>query len=152
MNILGIDPGLKGALCLLSAPERRIIYLTPMPTIPYRSKLSLDVLGLKTILAQHPVSLVSTEYVHSRVGNSAPSIFSFGKNVGELHAVLKLQHIPMLETDPAAWKSILGVTADKETSKKKAHAFFPKHDFLTLRADYAEAALLAVFGAAYYRT
>jgi crossover junction endodeoxyribonuclease RuvC len=154
MKVLGIDPGLKGALCLLNAPERRIISLIPMPTIPYRKKLSLDIESMVGWMLEHGgCDFVSTEFVHSMPGQGVVSMFSFGRGVGMLQGAFKVLNVPVMETPPSVWKATIGVTADKATSIEMAVRLFPKQAalFEGRRADFAESALLAVFGGLYYR-
>jgi crossover junction endodeoxyribonuclease RuvC len=83
-------------------------------------------------------------------GQGAAASFAFGKAAGVLDGVLSALKIPVVPTKPAVWKMLMGVSADKETSRAKATSLFPndaKRWSRKMDDGRAEAALLAFFGA-----
>ena len=150
--ILGVDPGLCGAFCLINKDTRKIVDLWDMP-INYRNgKNEIDIYTLGSKIDAHAKSIrfAVVEEVGVMTGQEGRvSMFNFGRNAGVIHGALGVLSIPVYFVKPAIWKSLMGVTRNKETSLAKASEIFPdevkrwplkKHD------GRAEAALLAHFG------
>ena len=150
--ILGIDPGLSGALALLS-PEGNVLAIEDMPTIEV-------VINGKKRRNMPPVALANTirilapqkaflENVGVRPGEGAVGAFSFGRNLGQIEGVLAALRIPTTLVHPATWKRRMNIPADKGGARMKAMALFPdKVDlFKRVKDDgRAESALLAYYG------
>lgn len=150
--ILGIDPGLSGALALLS-PEGNVLAIEDMPTIEV-------VINGKKRRNMPPVALANTirilapqkaflENVGVRPGEGAVGAFSFGRNLGQIEGVLAALQIPTTLVHPATWKRRMNIPADKGGARMKAMALFPdKVDlFKRVKDDgRAESALLAYYG------
>lgn len=150
--ILGIDPGLSGALALLS-PEGNVLAIEDMPTIEV-------VINGKKRRSMPPVALANTirilapqkaflENVGVRPGEGAVGAFSFGRNLGQIEGVLAALQIPTTLVHPATWKRRMNIPADKGGARMKAMALFPdKVDlFKRVKDDgRAESALLAYYG------
>lgn len=150
--ILGIDPGLSGALALLS-PEGNVLAIEDMPTIEV-------VINGKKRRSTPPVALANTirilapqkaflENVGVRPGEGAVGAFSFGRNLGQIEGVLAALRIPTTLVHPATWKRRMNIPADKGGARLKAMALFPdKVDlFKRVKDDgRAESALLAYYG------
>jgi hypothetical protein len=88
----------------------------------------------------------AVEAVHSMPKQGVASSFDFGRSYGiVLGAVCSLAE-RIEHPAPGVWKRAMGVTADKETSRRKALDLWPKwSEALKLKrhGDRAEAALIA---------
>ena len=81
--------------------------------------------------------------------DGAVQAFAFGKATGGVLGVLAGLEVPTLEVRPAVWKVLMGVPADKNTSRAMAQKLFPRYaeKFKRVKDDgRAEAALMAQYG------
>jgi len=151
--VLGIDPGLQGALALLDTQDRFIDCIFDMPVTDGRvdpTKLAaiVDLLKLRgTIHAA--VELVSS--MPRQAG-----AFNFGVSAGVVHGVLGALGVPMSLVSPGVWKPACGLRRLPSESKAGAKArarelashLWPERtaDFKrVMDTDRAEAALIARF-------
>lgn len=175
--ILGIDPGLGGALALLPRPGACYeikgsvppvapqIELFDMPTTHNgKGKLRVDPKALADIIGGICFSLpegATIEAIVEEVGSRPrqAGAFNFGKSVGVIHGVLAGQGVPFSEVSPAVWKVAMGLqkrspdeTTDENKSRARAVAseLFPAFtkQFSRKKDDgRAEALLLALYWA-----
>lgn len=151
MNILGIDPGLDGALAVLSS-DLRTLAVFDMPTFSTtRGKRKIDMKVLDAIIDLHRpgVKLAVVEDTHSMPNQGVASTFNFGFTCGLTQMGLVANAIPMLAVRPAVWKAAMGLSSDKADSIKLATKLLPTHQHLWPLAKHdgrAEAALLAYYG------
>lgn len=162
--VLGVDPGLGGALAVFDArtphpdtPSAHAVY--DMPTTRLQSGTSLDAVALAALIGEiafnHPGIVAVVENVHSMPRQAGA--FSFGLYTGMVHGALAAHGIPITLVSPSKWKPAMGLSkdpvgGDKASTKSKARAvaakLFPDiaHDFARVRDDgRAEALLLAVY-------
>lgn len=158
--ILGIDPGLSGALALY-APTRRgnELTVTDMPVHvlkvngKVRRRLDGHSLARCDAILSAPTHAI-LENVHSMPEQGIASAFSFGKVFGAIEQCLIDRNIPYTLVEPALWKRVLGVPADKDGARRRASQLMPAFSCLWDRAKddgRAEAALLAYYGSRLYR-
>lgn len=157
--ILGIDPGASGALALLriDAQGRETVdHVFDMPThsvaVNGKTKRRLDLYQLARWVDLHcsGIEMAVIEDVHSMPGQGVVSVFSFGFAAGAVQQVVACNAIPTLLVSPAKWKQRLGLSADKDGSRRLASMKFPAaaHHWARVKDDgRAEAALLAHYGA-----
>jgi hypothetical protein len=90
MKVIGIDPGLYGALCLYD-PSSGTLEIEDVPTLNMGKgkarKMVVDVYGLARVvdawmLPAGPLPVVWIEQVGVRPGEGAVGAFSFGRTVG----------------------------------------------------------------------
>ena len=168
--ILGIDPGLGGALAIYDnrLPEAHLpgIDVPPchavfdMPVIHNKgSKSAVDPVALAALVAdlawQHHGLVAVVEKVHSlpRQGGA----FNFGLSAGVIHGVLASHGVPMHLVAPATWKMAMGLgrqSADESTDTNKTRARMVASNVFPMLAPSfsrkkddgrAEAILLAVY-------
>lgn len=150
--VVGIDPGLSGAI---SCPQRGI--LVDMPTIQLKAtKREVDFAGLAAILHQIqgvngqilPVH-VFVENVHAMPKNGSIGGFKLGTAFGAILGACASLGIAYTRVEPRAWKKSLGLSSDKEASRRRALELFPDLAAeLARKKDEgrAEARLIAHFG------
>lgn len=158
--ILGIDPGLSGALAVYDPTTRNLIAAIDMPLhkpaskTATKSKSEIDVTALCFFLETHitALRLACIELVHAMPGQGVVSMFRFGQALGIIEGALGMFLLPTEKVSPGVWKSIMRLDSDKNKSRALATKLFPAHANLFCRKKddgRAEAALLAVYGDMY---
>lgn len=151
--IIGIDPGISGAIAFVS--EGKFIAVYDLPTIKIKSKNGtknrIDLESFSLLIDSYSKDVL-TAFIEEvgQIGTKADpfSSFVFGFSTGLVHGVLGAFSIPINTIRPNIWKAFLGLDSDKNKSMEKAIRLFPeaaKH--LTRKMDHgrAEALLIAYF-------
>ncbi len=156
--ILGVDPGFKGALALYNPIQKTCISIKDTPLLP-KQKNEIDLFQLAQFISIYAneikfavierVSAMTYVDRHGEVrGQGARASFEFGRTVGVMQGMIASYNIPVVLVHPAAWKSAMGLSSDKQQSLTKAAKMFPLYRsyFIRKKDDgRAEAILLAVF-------
>jgi len=148
--VLGIDPGLNGALALYSPATHMIIDVVDMPIHTIRGKQQLDLASLADWMrgAHYGVQSAVIEEVGAMPKQGLGSTFKFGRVFGNAEMLLAAFAVPFAYVRPAVWKKAMGLTTDKDASRQMANRYFPSQCCLWERKKddgRAEAALLAVY-------
>lgn len=158
--IVGIDPGLSGALSIITRNGE----FKDVIDIPIMAKSKgaghvkncVNPKGVFDEISKWTKSLppnsitVYMENVSSRPGDGAAGAFSFGDTFGSLKAVCACLDLSLNLVTPAAWKSYYKLGSDKEVARAFAISQFPAaSEFLKRKKDHdrAEALLIALYGA-----
>lgn len=154
-RIIGIDPGLTGALALLEGGE--LIAIEDMPTFRIGKKTAIDHWALARIIdrwndvtgpASPPAAWI--EFVSSSPQMGVTSAFSFGKGYGIILGILAANFIPMHFVTPPSWKTAMKAKGEKDESRARAKALWPaRSDWFSLVKHHgrADAALIGLYGA-----
>jgi crossover junction endodeoxyribonuclease RuvC len=144
--IVGIDPGLSGALAVLTATgefER----VCDLPVIRDRSLAWIDGSELQSTLLdalRGRAARAVVERVSAMPKQGVASSFAFGVGFGSILSVLQAMHVSVELITPAVWKRALGLSRDKHASLHKARLLFPTAELhLAKHEGRAEALLLA---------
>jgi crossover junction endodeoxyribonuclease RuvC len=152
-RILGVDPGIHGALALVevNGDACHIVDAIDIPTIGSKAKERVNVHAIQEWVLQHGPHRAFIERGQAMPRQGASSGYKFGRSVGALEAVIALCVIPLEIVEPSVWKRTLRLKGkDKELSRQRALELFPRaQHLLTRRKDHqrAEAMLLAYYGA-----
>jgi crossover junction endodeoxyribonuclease RuvC len=150
--MLGIDPGLTGAVAILDAVGALVaVHDTPtlLLTVTRGTKQTYDIPGMTLLLVpyadQH--ARVIIEEAQAMPGQGTRSMFTCGYGYGIWCGILGALQIPYTTARPRVWKRRLGLGKDKEASRLRAQQLFPSAD-LRHKKDHgrAEALLLAWYG------
>jgi len=147
--IIGIDPGLGGALALLCNNDLEIY---DMPTIQDGTKRRVDHAQLAVILdlwAKHQGITCIIEKVASMPGNGHAGAFTFGRAAGVVIGAVAANFIPIVEVPPQVWKRKTQTPTDKDGARLRASEIFPRYagQWARVKDDgRAEAALIAYYG------
>lgn len=125
--VLGIDPGVTGALALLADGE--FAGFIDIPSAPRRTKgnevngLELSV-RLDAALAKHQGAyrIAVLERIGIRPGQSASATSNFGETFGLIKGVLCHARIKYMVVQSSMWKRDLGLLAPKEEGVDKSAA------------------------------
>ncbi len=156
--ILGIDPGLSGALAWL-LPSGEALDVADLPILdegPRRK--SIDAVALAALVKRHPVTRAVIEAVHARPTDSKVSAFTFGRNLGALEAVILASGVPLERVHPITWRRAAGLSAGapKDASIAAALRLCPSArpflDGKSARHDRADAVLIALWSARHAQT
>jgi crossover junction endodeoxyribonuclease RuvC len=152
MIVVGIDPGLDGALALHDGSA--IVALIDMPTFAIvrgkTKRRDLDGQTICTWLKEHRPEHVYIEQAQAIPRQSAYATGIFFQVYGQVLGILTAHAIPYTVVPPVLWKRALKVPAGKDAARARASQLFPdaacrwplkKHD------GRAEAALIASYGA-----
>ncbi len=146
MHIIGIDPGLSGALAVLDG-DGTIVTVVDLPVIRDRSLAWIDGGELQSLLLDALAGRQGravVERVSAMPKQGVASSFAFGVGFGSILGVLQAVHIPIELVTAAQWKRSLGLSSDKVASLHKARLLFPTADLRLAKHDgRAEALLLA---------
>jgi len=148
--ILGVDPGLSGALALYDPAAKTLRALIDMP-LTYEKRRHIDTAALANFIEIHAADILFAviERVHAMPEQGVSSTFRFGDAFGLVCGMCASSNLPVHFVEPAVWKILMGLSHDKNRSRDKAMGLFPAHaaDFKRKKDDgRAEAALLAYFG------
>lgn len=155
--ILGIDPGLTGAIALLDF-EGNFCELAEIPTMIKGQgtgvvKRCINSVGLQNIIssyiAEYGDLIAYIENVNAMPGQGVSSVFSLGDTFGVIRSVLACLGIESYFIPPQTWKKYFKLPADKDVCRSYAIKVFPQAAiYLNRKADHnkAEALLLAKYG------
>jgi crossover junction endodeoxyribonuclease RuvC len=147
-RILGIDPGIYGAIALYDSASSSFADVADIPIVGKPPVVNfVQIVHLIKLL--EPESAV-IERVHAMPKQGRSSIFRFGEAYGGLCAALAALSIPTVFVTPQKWKAFYGLDSEKENSRRKALELFPAAaPYLTRKLDHqrAEAMLIAKYGA-----
>ena len=132
MIIIGIDPGISGAICFLE--DGKIIDVIEMPSMAEGKKNKKQVNGnqlfneIKSRLSginEEEVCVV-VEHVTAMPGQGVTSMFNFGQSFGILKGICSAMNLPMYFVRPAKWKKHFNlINSSKDASRTKAIEIFP---------------------------
>ena len=105
MVYIGIDPGAKGSMCVISNGK---VLFKDFDLKDYSNTL-------KAFLDTDDTELmVAIEKVHAMPGQGVSSSFSFGQRLGELEGMLTALQIPYELVAPKDWQKACGIPAKSD--------------------------------------
>ncbi len=152
-RIIGIDPGLSGAVVVLL--DARNISIFDMPTMTVerngKAKRQVSATELAEIIFnfKNDDTHVYVEKVSAMAGQGVTSVFSFGRSFGMIEGILAAFKLPVTYVAPATWVKAVGRGQGKDASRARAMELFPNNqaDFKLKKWDgRADAALIAYWG------
>jgi crossover junction endodeoxyribonuclease RuvC len=154
MVVIGIDPGLDGAVAIIHSPVEIDIFDTPTLTVVgEKSRRKYNAAAMAAILEplQTEQALIVLESVHSMPKQGVASSFNFGEGLGIWKGIIAAYKLPLEMPSPQRWKKAILADQgkDKDASRYKAIQLFPSlAEQLSRKKDdgRAEAVLLAEYG------
>jgi len=154
--ILGVDPGLNGALAWYNFETKSLVDVADMPLskVPHKKNPKQEVndhaLNFIVDLRARETAFAVVEEVGARPKDGRTSAFRFEESYRAVKTVLNLNEIPVYFVLPSVWKILMGLSSNKKESIDLAAAKFKgsreKYFSLKKHDGRAEAALLALFG------
>ena len=155
MLIIGIDPGIKGAICILK--DGKILDVFDMPIMPVGKKNKSQVNGSqiyneiqRAIINEDKKDIkVVIEQVSAMPGQGVTSMFNFGQSFGVIKGICSAMQLPIFFVRPAKWKKYFElINTQKDASRTKAIEMFPKISSILAKkkdSNKADAILIASF-------
>jgi len=132
MLVIGIDPGISGAICFFE--EGQIKEIIDMPTMADGKKNKRQINGPQTYneiysriknVSKNDITVV-IEQVSAMPGQGVTSMFNFGQSFGVLKGICSAMQLSMQFVRPAKWKKYFGlIKAEKDASRTKVIEIFP---------------------------
>ncbi len=151
MRIIGIDPGLSGAIAILDDLKIFDIFDMPIMSEGKKNKNQLNSAQLVNIIKSHILSsgdtFVIVEQVSAMPGQGVTSMFNFGQTFGAIKGICASLNLPIFYVRPAKWKKHFElINASKDASRTKVIEMYPSaSDRLRKKKDVnkADAILIA---------
>lgn len=152
MKVIGIDPGLKGAV---ASWDGTTLVSFQMPTVKAASRGNeVDWTTVRRLMDAliMPAEHAFLERVSARPGEGVASVFKFGGCYEGLRAMTAFFSIPTTRVTPTQWKRAMQVSKEKEAAVARANELFPGSSEMFrgprggILDGVAEAALLAWYG------
>ena len=130
MKIIGIDPGLSGAIAILE--NNKVLNLFDMPVMSEgkKNKKQLNSSHLVNIIKeninQNEEIAVVVEQVNAMPGQGVTSMFNFGQTFGAIKGICAALKLPIFFVRPLKWKKHFElVNSSKDSSRTKAIEMYP---------------------------
>ena len=157
MKIVGIDPGLSGAIAILENNNVLNIFDMPVMAEGKKNKRQLNSAQLAHIIRENTVKneeiTIVVEQVNAMPGQGVTSMFNFGQSFGVIKGICSAMQLPIHFVRPTKWKKYFNlINTAKDASRSRAIEIFPKvSDKLKRKKDSnkADAILIASY---YYNT
>ena len=155
MIIVGIDPGIAGAICFFSNGD--VIDVIDMPSMADGKKNKKQVNGSQIfneisekIKKKDKKDIkVVIEHVTAMPGQGVTSMFNFGQSFGIIKGICSAMQLPIYFVRPAKWKKYFNlINSEKDASRTRAIEIFPYYSsHLSRRKDSnkADAILIASY-------
>ena len=130
MKIIGIDPGLTGAIAVLKDNKVLKIFEMPVMAEGKKNKRQLNSAHLVKLLndnisKEEEVSVV-VEQVNAMPGQGVTSMFNFGQTFGAIKGICAALGLPIFFVRPSKWKKHFElINSSKDSSRTKAIEMYP---------------------------
>ena len=155
MLIIGIDPGISGAICFFENGQVKEIINMPVMADGKKNKRQIN--GPQTYneilrrIKNYPKKDITVviEQVSAMPGQGVTSMFNFGQSFGVIKGICSAMQLSMFFIRPAKWKKYFGlIKTEKDASRTKVIEIFPYISSELSRkkdSNKADAALIASF-------
>jgi crossover junction endodeoxyribonuclease RuvC len=132
MLIIGIDPGISGAICFFE--DGQVIEIIDMPVMADGKKNKRQINGpqiyneissrINKLLKKDIIVVI--EQVSAMPGQGVTSMFNFGQSFGVIKGICSAMQLSMFFIRPAKWKKYFGlIKTEKDASRTKVIEIFP---------------------------
>ena len=155
MLIIGIDPGISGAICFFE--DGQVKEIIDMPVMAEGKKNKRQINGPQTyneILKrinkfQKKDIIVVIEQVSAMPGQGVTSMFNFGQSFGVIKGICSALSIPIYFVRPTKWKKHFNlIKTNKDASRTKVIEVYPEISSKLSRkkdSNKADAILIALY-------
>lgn len=152
--LIGIDPGVSGAVACIVLPNTYIVWDTPTLTVTVGKKHRnvMNLIECAAILEGFKAfgpAMAAIEWAQPMPKQGVTSVFNYGEGFGSWLGILSALAIPFIRVRPQQWKKEILAGREivgKDTSRLAAMEMFPNVDFGKRKdAGRAEALLIAEF-------
>ena len=130
MKIIGIDPGLSGAIAILENKKVLKIFDMPVMSEGKKNKRQLNSAQLVNIVRENINNneeiAVVVEQVNAMPGQGVTSMFNFGQTFGAIKGVCAALRLPIYFVRPSKWKKHFElINSSKDASRTKVIEMYP---------------------------
>ncbi len=130
MKIIGIDPGLNGAIVIMENNKVLSVFDMPVMSEGKKNKRQLNSAQLVRIIKENTLANddinVVVEQVNAMPGQGVTSMFNFGQTFGAIKGVCAALELPIFFVRPAKWKKHFElINASKDSSRTKVIEMYP---------------------------
>ena len=155
MLIIGIDPGISGAICFLEDGDIKDVIDMPVMAEGKKNKKQINGSQIFNEISKRIKNYrneninVVIEQVSAMPGQGVTSMFNFGQSFGVLKGICAAMQLPIFFVRPAKWKKHFDlINSQKDSSRTKVIQMFPKISAILSKkkdANKADAILIASF-------
>ena len=157
MIIIGIDPGINGAISIIENKKIIEVYDTPTMIDGKKNKRQINGAQVTNIFKERlngeKEVVVVVEHVNAMPGQGVTSMFNFGQSFGVIKGICSAMQLPIHFVRPTKWKKYFNlINTSKDASRSRAIEIFPKISEKLKRkkdSNKADAILIASY---YYNT
>ena len=142
MKVIGIDPGLSGAIAIMEDKKVLKTYDMPVMAEGKKNKRQLNSAQLVNIIKnnikkEEEEVVVVVEQVNAMPGQGVTSMFNFGQSFGAIKGVCAALELPIFFVRPSKWKKYFElINSSKDSSRTKVIEMYPSlSDQLTRKKD-----------------
>jgi len=149
MKILGVDPGINGAIASFDGKHLVALDIPIVKAKGRGNEVNWAALADDLDVLFGDCDHAFIEKVQARPGEGRGSGFKFGYAAGGIRGLIAGRRYPITMVPPTQWKNEMGLTSSKDYSRTRATELFPDAaSEFRLKKDNnkAEAGLIAYYG------
>ena len=133
MFIIGIDPGISGAICFFK--NGKVLEVIDMPNMAEGKKNKKQVNGSQIFneindrilnIPNNEIAVVR-EHVSAMPGQGVTSMFNFGQSFGVIKGICAAMRLPLHFVRPVKWKKYFNLlNSEKQASRTRVIELFPE--------------------------
>ena len=153
MIIIGIDPGISGAISIVENKKILDVYDTPTMIDGKKNKKQINSAQVSNIFKERLNSgkdvVVVVEHVNAMPGQGVTSMFNFGQSFGVIKGICAALNLPIHFVRPTKWKKHFNlIKTNKDASRTKVIEVYPEISSKLHRkkdSNRADAILIALY-------
>jgi crossover junction endodeoxyribonuclease RuvC len=153
MIIIGIDPGISGAISILENKKILEVYDTPTMIDGKKNKKQINGAQVTNIIKERLKDgkevIVVVEHVNAMPGQGVTSMFNFGQSFGVIKGICAALGLPIYFVRPSKWKKHFNlIKTNKDASRTKVIEAYPEISSKLHRkkdSNRADAILIALY-------
>ena len=153
MIIIGIAPGINGAISIIENKKIIEVYDTPTMIDGKKNKRQINGAQVTNIFKERlngeKEVVVVVEHVNAMPGQGVTSMFNFGQSFGVIKGICAALNLPIYFVRPAKWKKHFNlIKTNKDASRTKVIEVYPEISSKLHRkkdSNRADAILIALY-------
>ena len=153
MIIIGIDPGISGAISVIENKKILEVYDTPTMIDGKKNKRQINSAQVTNIIKERlnkdKEVVVVVEHVNAMPGQGVTSMFNFGQSFGVIKGICAALSLPIHFVRPSKWKKHFNlIKTNKDASRTKVIEVYPEISSKLHRkkdSNRADAILIALY-------
>jgi crossover junction endodeoxyribonuclease RuvC len=153
MIIIGVDPGISGAISVIENKKILEVYDTPTMIEGKKNKRQINAAQVTNIIKEWVGGknevIVVVEHVNAMPGQGVTSMFNFGQSFGVIKGICAALSLPIYFVRPVKWKKHFNlIKTNKDASRTKVIEVYPEISSKLYRkkdSNRADAILIALY-------